>query len=99
MSLFVQSMRSNSDVLLQLFNFNDRMRRRSQFELNQSKSDIESKSNLILELEQNKQLYMMRYEVLEEQFNLLFNSIETISNAKNLEDKYAQQIELLNNQL
>ena len=42
---------------------------------------------------------MMKYEVLEEQFTLLFNSIETISNAKNLEDKYALQIDQLHDQI
>ena len=34
----------------------------------------------------------MKYEVLEEQFTLLFNSIETISNAKNLEDKFETEL-------
>lgn len=33
--------------------------------------------------------------MLEEQFTLLFNSIETISNAKNLEDKFDVQISVL----
>lgn len=42
---------------------------------------------------------MKKYEVLEEQFTLLFNSIETISNAKNLEDKYEVQINYLKQQL
>ena len=37
---------------------------------------------------------MMKYEVLEEQFTLLFNSIETISNAKNLEDKFETELNL-----
>ena len=37
----------------------------------------------------------MKYEVLEEQFTLLFKSIETISNAKNLEDKFATEINLM----
>ena len=41
----------------------------------------------------------MKYEVLEEQFTLLFNSIETISNAKNLEDKYDLKIESLEHQI
>ena len=34
----------------------------------------------------------MQYGVIEEQFKLLFDSIQTISNAKNLEDKFMQQI-------
>ena len=42
---------------------------------------------------------MMKYAVLEEQFTLLFNSIETISNAKNLEDKYVLQVEQLRDQI
>ena len=37
----------------------------------------------------------MKYDVLEEQFTLLFNSIETISNAKNLEDKFDQELLLV----
>ena len=40
-------------------------------------------------METNKKLYVTKYEVLEENFRMLFNSIETISNAKNLEDKFA----------
>ena len=42
---------------------------------------------------------MKKYEVLEEQFTMLFNSIETISNAKNLEDKYEVQINYLKDQI
>ena len=42
---------------------------------------------------------MMKYEVLEEQFTLLFNSIETISNAKNLEDKFETELNLREEQL
>ena len=36
----------------------------------------------------------MKYQVLEEQFTLLYNSIETISNAKNIQDKFDQEMEL-----
>ena len=37
---------------------------------------------------------MVKYQVLEEQFTLLYNSIETISNAKNIQDKFEQELEL-----
>ena len=37
-------------------------------------------------------MYSVKYEVLEEQFTLLYNSIETISNAKNLEDKFDHEM-------
>ena len=79
--------------------FNENMRRRCQHELNQKLSQIDCQNNKIFQMEQNRQLYMMKYEVLEEQFTLLFNSIETISNAKNLEDKYDLKIESLENQI
>ena len=92
---FVASMRKNGEVLRQISDFNERMRRRCQHELNLSKSEIDSCNNHIFELKQNKQLYTTKYAVLEEQFTLLFNSIETISNAKNLEDKFDVQINLM----
>jgi len=56
--------------------------------LNLKLSELDSQANTVFGMEQARQLYMMKYEVLEEQFTLLFNSIESISNAKNLEDKY-----------
>ena len=68
--------------------FNEDMRRRSQHELNLKLSEIDQQNNKLFMMEQNRQLYMMKYEVLEEQFTLLFNSIESISNAKNIEDKF-----------
>lgn len=36
----------------------------------------------------------MKYDVLEEQFSLLFESIETISNCKNLEDKFSAEMKV-----
>ena len=50
-------------------------------------------------MEQASQLGLRRYEVLEEQFTLLFNSIQSISNAKNIEDKYDQKIAQLTKQV
>lgn len=55
-----------------------------------TKCELDNQVNRNFMLDQNKQLYNTKYEVLEEQFTLLFNSIETISNAKNLEDKFVQ---------
>ena len=92
---FVASYRQNGEVLREISDFNERMRRRCQHELHNSKSEIDSCKNHIFELLQNKQLYTTKYAVLEEQFTLLFNSIETISNAKNLEDKFDVQISVL----
>ena len=88
MRQFVASMRENGEVLRKISDFNERMRRRYQHELQNCKSSIDSQTNNIYELSQNKKLYTVKYGVLEEQFNMLWNSIQTISNAKNLEDKF-----------
>ena len=92
---FVTGMRENNNVLHQISDYNDRMRRRCQHELQAGKSEIDSQKNNIFILEQNRHLYSVKYDVLEEQFTLLFNSIESISNAKNLEDKFDQELLLV----
>ena len=96
---FVASMRENASVLWKMADFNQNMRRRCQHELNLKLSELDNQSNEIFGMEQARQLYMMKYQVLEEQFTLLFNSIESISNAKNLEDKYDLQIDQLHEQI
>ena len=92
---FVMNMRENHNVLRQISEFNEMMRRRTQQDLHGSKSEIDSQKNKIFIMEQNKRLYAVRYEVLEEQFTLLFNSIQTISNAKNIEDKFEQELAMM----
>jgi len=92
---FVMSMRENHNSLRQISEFNEMMRRRTQQELHGSKSEIDSQKNNLFIMEQNKRLYAVRYEVLEEQFTLLFNSIQTISNAKNIEDKFEQELAMM----
>lgn len=92
---FVMNMRENHNVLRQISEFNEMMRRRTQQDLHGSKSEIDSQKNNIFIMEQNKRLYAVRYEVLEEQFTLLFNSIQTISNAKNIEDKFEQELAMM----
>ena len=92
---FVINMRENHNVLRQISEFNEMMRRRTQQDLHGSKSEIDSQKNKIFIMEQNKRLYAVRYEVLEEQFTLLFNSIQTISNAKNIEDKFEQELAMM----
>ena len=99
MRAFVESMRQNQDVLRQISDFNENLRRRCQHELQSSNSINDAFKNQIFEYEQSKQLYMVKYQVLEEQFTLLYNSIETISNAKNIQDKFEQELELFKQHL
>lgn len=94
MRLFVDGMRSNGDVSLKISMFNERMMKRYQQDYYKSQSELESCKSRLFELETNKKLYLMKYSVLEENFKMLFNSIDSISSAKNLEDKYKLEMEL-----
>lgn len=69
--------------------FSDRLRRELQ------ESDIQR--NKIFELEQNRQLLGAQLEIVTSQYEKVFDSVNAISNAKNLEDKYKYQIEQLTN--
>ena len=41
----------------------------------------------------------MKYQVLEEQFKMLYEAIETISNAKNLEDRFEYELQRKNDKI
>ena len=65
MRSFIATGRQNNNAANQISDFNERMRRRCQHELQMSKSEVDSYKNKIFELEQNKQLYIIKYQVLE----------------------------------
>jgi len=44
--------------------------------------------NQIFELDQNKKLTQISYEIVQTKLNMLYESMTAISNAKNLEDKF-----------
>ena len=92
MRSFIAGRRQNNEAANQISDFNERMRRRCQHELQMSKSEVDSYKNKIFELEQNKQLYIIKYQVLEKQFQLLFSSINEIADSKNIQDKFEQEI-------
>jgi hypothetical protein len=52
----------------------------------------DERANKIFELEQNKTLTNISYNLLQVKLNMLYESINAISNAKNLEDKYQYEI-------
>lgn len=51
-------------------------------------SQNDEQKNKIYELRQNKKLTDISYELVQGKLNKLFESINAISNAKNLQDKY-----------
>ena len=89
---FVHNMRQNTKVLRQISDYNETMRRRYQADLGESKSKVESISAYVNEIKMNRDLYDSKYQILEESFKNLFNSIQSISVAKNLQDKYERKL-------
>mmetsp|Transcript_34163 Transcript_34163/g.52432 ORF Transcript_34163/g.52432 Transcript_34163/m.52432 type:complete len:91 (-) Transcript_34163:846-1118(-) len=58
-----------------------------------SKNDLQA--NQIFELNQNRKLGEIQNELIESKLNMIFDSINSISNAKNLEDKYQFEMNTL----
>lgn len=65
-----------------------------EFEVARSKKDADFNHKCFLE--QSIKFMDVKYQVVEEQFNLLYQSIQNLSDAKNLEDKYKHEIFCLN---
>ena len=49
--------------------------------------------NQIFELDQNKKLTLISYEIIQKKLHMLYESMTEISNAKNLEDKFLVESE------
>ena len=56
-----------------------------QLRLSAAKNDVSN--NTIFELSQNKKLNDIKHSLTEEKLNLVFDSVNAISNAKEIEDK------------
>ena len=64
-----------------------------QLRLQAAKNDVFN--NTIFELNQNKKLYDIKHTLTEEKLNLVFDSVNSISNAKEIEDKMQFKINRL----
>jgi len=51
--------------------------------------------NAVFELVQNKQLFVVQYELLQGDYAKLIDSVNEISNAKNIEDNFKFQMDRL----
>lgn len=54
-------------------------------------------NNYILELCSSRSLNEAKYQIIEEQLKFLYDSLHSLSDAKNLEDRYQFQIDNLTN--
>lgn len=70
---------------------------RKQFseKLRECKAVVDNCENKIFELDQSKKLFSIQFFNVESRLEMIFESVNEISNAKNLEDKYQFEIDLL----
>lgn len=73
----------------------EKYRKKFSEKLRESLSLSDIQTNQIFELNQSKRLSAIQYELVEGKLNMMFDSVNAISNAKNLEDKYRFEIDRL----
>jgi len=73
----------------------EKYRKRFSEKLRESLSKNDIQQNQIFELNQSRKLAEIQNELIESKLNMIFDSINAISNAKNLEDKYQFEINQL----
>jgi hypothetical protein len=86
-----------SKGLTQFVMISEQYRKKFSEELRKALSQNDEQSNKVFELEQNRRLHEISYELVQGKLSMLFNSINAISNAKKLEDKFQFEINELNN--
>ena len=93
--LHTDAVKHDNEILKQFSGMSEFMRRRCTQDLQASLSKNDGFANHIGLLEQNQKFIKVQYSVVEEQFKLLFDSIQTISNAKNMEDRFKHMQQVL----
>ena len=88
-----QQMIQSSAALIKFVKISEYYRKKFSDRLRRELQDNDSNKNKIFELEQNKQRMSTQLEIIQGQYAKVFDSVNAISNAKNLEDKYKFQIE------
>ena len=66
----------------------EQFRKRFSERLRQTLSENGELSNQIYELSQNRRLTHISYEIVQDKLNMLYESIDAISNAKKIEEMY-----------
>ena len=88
----IQMMRS-SKALTDFVSTSELYRKKFSEQLRKALSKNDELTNQIFELGQNKKLTQISYENVQDKLNQLYKSVNAISNAKNLEDKFQFEID------
>ena len=87
-----EQMIKSSKALTQFVTTSEIYRKQFSEQLRDTVSRNDELYNQIFEFDQNKRLTQISYELVQDKLNMLFESIDAISNAKYLEDKYQIRI-------
>lgn len=87
----------SSQALTDFVSVSEKYRKRFSEMLRDSLSKNDIQSNQIFELNQNKKLAEIQNELIEGKLNMIFDSVNSISNAKNIQDKFQFEIDQLKN--
>jgi hypothetical protein len=85
----------SSRALTDFVKVSEELRKNFSEKLRRCLSNNDLLSNKIFDLIQSKKLQQIQYELVEDKLNMIFESVNAISNAKNLEDKYQLEINQL----
>jgi len=88
-----ENMLSMTKSLIKFVQISEVYRKKFSEELREALSVNDESRNKIFELSQNKKLNEISFHLLQDKLNMLFESINAISNAKNLEDKFMFKVE------
>lgn len=85
-------MKSTSSSLIAFVGTSEHYRKKFSEKLRAALQQNDDLNNQLFEFAQNKQLNQISYEIVHKKLQMLYESINAISNAKNLEDKYQFEI-------
>ena len=83
---------STSNSLISFVGTSEHYRKKFSEKLRAALQQNDDLNNQLFEFAQNKQLNQISYEIVHKKLHMLYESINAISNAKNLEDKYQVEI-------
>ena len=85
----------SSQALTDFVMVSEHYRKKFSEKLRESLSNNDTANNQIFELQQNKRLSDIQYDLAEKKLNMMFDSIGTMSNTKHVEDKFQYQLDTI----
>ena len=88
-----------SQSLIEFVKTSEYFRKKFAESLREAQQKVDDQNNQIFESKMNKQLSQISYETLCKKLELLYDSVQKISDTKNIQDKYEIEIKQLRNRI